>query len=229
MTDPHPPGDRREEPALVPDEVIPNAVPKLRQAAVPAPGTAPGQAPERYRMPPDPACYEIRFRLGYEALLPIVGLLLLAMGVFAPPESLFARVFGIALGGLYVVPYVILLVTRTIVFRADQAGITLGPELPMLQFFTVFIPWADIKKITLYKITRMSRTMGKQPGTYIGIVPHDRAPADPAARRINTWRLDRERLAAVTKAAAPGTPIADAGEINPWDDAGRAVLRQVGR
>jgi len=150
------------------------------------------------------------------------------MGIFAP-ESLPARVIVVALGGLFAVPYVILLVTRKIVFRADHAGITLGPELPMFQFSTVFIPWADIKKITLYKITRPSRTMGRQPGTYIGIVPHDRAPADAAARRINTWRLDRGRLAAVTAAAAPGAPIVDAGEIDPFADAGRAILRQVRR
>ncbi len=185
---------------------------------------------EDQSMPPESGCYEIRFRLaGYEALTPAFGLLILGAGIFIPHASLLGRVIGIAGGALFTVPYVILLVRRTIVFRADQAGITLGPEVLKFQFSTVFIPWADIRKVILYKITRASRTMGRQRGTYIGIVPHDRAPADPAVHRINTWRLDRERLAAVTKAAAPGTPIVDAGEIDPWEDAGRAVLREVGR
>jgi hypothetical protein len=127
------------------------------------------------------------------------------------------------------VPYVILLARRAIVFRADQAGITLGPEVPTRQFFSEFIPWPDINKITLYQITRPSRTVGRQPGTYIGIVPHHRRLAAGAARRINAWRLDRERLAAVTAAAAPGVAIVDAAEIDPHTSAGREVLRQVGR
>ncbi len=156
-----------------------------------------------------------------------MGLAFISLGIFVP-APLSERALPLALGGLFTVPYVILLVRRTVVFRADHAGITLGPELPMLQFRTVF-PWADIKKITLYKITRPSQTMGKQPGTYIGIVPHRRAPADGAARRINTWRLDRERLAAVTAAAAPAVPIVDAAEIDPFTKAGRAVMREVGR
>ncbi len=120
-----------------------------------------------------------------------------------------------------------MLARRTAVFRADQEGITLGPEVPMRQFSAQFFSWAEIKKITFYKITRWSRTPGKQPGTYIGIVP--RTPPTGAARRINTWRLDRGRLAAVTAAAAPGVPIVEAGKIDPWTSTGRAVLRELGR
>jgi hypothetical protein len=32
-----------------------------------------------------------------------------------------------------------------------------------------------------------------------------------ASRRIRGWRLDRDRLAAVTAAVAPGVPVVDAG------------------
>ncbi len=120
-----------------------------------------------------------------------------------------------------------MLARRTAVFRADQEGITLGPEVPMRQFSAEFFPWADIKKITFYTITRWSRTPGRQPGTYIGIV--SRTPPAGAARRINTWRLDPGRLAAVTAAAAPGVRIVEAGKIDPWTSTGRAVLRGVGR
>jgi hypothetical protein len=175
-----------------------------------------------------PGGYAVRFRLaGWEALAPPFGLLSAAFGIFAP-DPLYLRVFFIALGGFLTVPYVIMLAGRTAVFRADQAGITLGPEVLMLQFSAQFFPWADIKKITFYTITRWSQTTGKQPGTYIGIVPR-RTPRAGAARRINTWRLDRARLAAVTAAATPGVRIVEAGVIDPWTSTGQAVLREVGR
>ncbi len=155
------------------------------------------------------------------------GLLFLAAGIFSP-DSLYLHVVLIAFGGFLTVPYVVMLAGRAAVFRADQEGITLGPEVPMRQFSAEFFPWAEIKKITVYKITRWSRTPGKQPGTYIGIVPR-RTPPAGAARRIDTWRLDRGRLAAVTAAAAPGVPIVEAGKIDPWTSTGRAVLCEVGR
>jgi hypothetical protein len=162
-------------------------------------------------VPPKPDCYEIRFRLaGYEALFPVFGLLFLAGGILPPGESLALRVFFIACGGLFILPFVILLASRPIVFRADDAGITLGPELPTLQFSSLFIPWADIDTVSLYKRVGLSNQRGKSPGTYIEIVLDDREPAAPwATRRINTWRLDRQRLAAVTAAAAPDIPIVD--------------------
>jgi hypothetical protein len=75
-----------------------------------------------------PGSYALRFRLaGWEALAPQFGLLSAAFGIFAP-DLLYLRVLFIALGGFLTVPYVIMLAGRTTVFRADQAGITLGPR-----------------------------------------------------------------------------------------------------
>lgn len=164
------------------------------------------------RVPPTPDCYEIRFRLaGYEALFPVFGLLFLAGGILPPGESLAPRVFFIACGGLFIVPYVILLASRPIVFRADRAGITLGPELPTLQFSSSFITWADVDTISLYRRVGLSNQRGKSPGTYIEIMLDDGEPAALSpTRRINTWRLDRQRLGAVTATAAPGVRIVDA-------------------
>jgi hypothetical protein len=163
------------------------------------------------RVPPKPDCYEIRFGLaGYEALFPVFGLLFLAPGIFVP-GSLAQRLVFIACGGLFIVPYVILLALRPIVFRADHAGITLGPELPTLQISSSFIPWADVDTVSLYRRVGLSNQRGKSPGTYIEIVLDDNEPAALwATRRINTWRLDRQRLAAVTATAAPGVRIVDA-------------------
>jgi len=147
---------------------------------------------------------------GYEALLPVFGLLLLAVGIFVP-GSLAQRVVFIALGGLFIAPYVILLAGRPVVFRADHVGITLGPQLPTLQFSSSgVIGWAEIDTVLLYKRVGLSNQKGKSPGTYIEIVLDDDEPAEPwATRRINTWRLDRQRLAAIAAAAAPEVRVVD--------------------
>ena len=165
---------------------------------------------EHRRVPPKPDCYGIRFRLaGYEALFPVFGLIFLALGIFVP-GSVAQRVFFIACGGLFIVPYAILLASRPFVFRADRAGITLGPELPTLQFSSGVIPWAEIETVSLYKRVGLSNQRGKSPGIYIEIVLKGNEPgAIWATRRFNTWRLDRQRLAAVTSAAAPDIAIVD--------------------
>jgi len=110
------------------------------------------------------------------------------------------------------VPYLILLVSRKTLFRADQAGITLGPELGQSGLSsTVFIPWTDIKNIALYQTTRRSARTGPT-GSYIKILPRDVPRTAPATtRRIDTlwqpWRLDSERLTAIAAAAAPSVHI----------------------
>jgi hypothetical protein len=90
----------------------------------------------------------------------------------------------------------------------------------------VSIPWEDVEKIVLYRAR--VRGQGPQDGFLCigvqrkeGATPlpggDERAPACPVpgvaagtARRITGWRLDRERLAAVVAAVAPGVPIVDA-------------------
>ena len=60
------------------------------------------------------------------------------------------------------------------------------------------------------------------------IVP--RGAAYGRARRIDTWRLDPERLAAVAAAAAPDVPVVDAGDIDPWVDADmKRVLQMISK
>lgn len=228
MTDPDLLGARRGEPALAPDQATPDALPEVRQAAGRTPGAAPGQTPERHGVPPDPGCYQIRFGLGLRFGLPLiwVGIIGAGRAVHGHGLPVFWLLGVIAVGGVFTL--LTWPLSRKIVFRADHAGITLGPKMPTFHFSsTTLIPWADVRQITLYKLKRPSVTVRRWPGRYVGIVPRQGASAGPAARRI--WQLDRERLAAVTAAAAPGVRIVDAGEIDPWDDAGRAILREVGR
>jgi hypothetical protein len=210
MTDPYPPGNRHEDPVHAADLL----------------GTTSGQPSRPDSVPPDSGCYEIRFRLtGLGGYTVIFGLVLIAIGVFRTQSSLYERVIIAAVGGLVALREMIPIVSRKILFRADSAGITLG-TLGRFGFPSpnVSIPWTDIKKIALYKITRRSRKFGRT-GSHIVIVP--RGGAHGRARRIDTWRLDTEHLAVVAAAAAPDVPVDDAGDVDPWVDADIKRLQAV--
>lgn len=218
MTDPYPPGNRHEDPV--------HAAGLL--------STTSGQPSRPYSVPLDSGCYEIRFRLtGLGAYSVIFGLVLIAIGVFRSQSSLYERLGWAALGGLIALRELIPIVSRKILFRADPGGITLATRGRFgFPSPNVFIPWTDIKKIALYKITRRSSKFGQtgsyimgQTGSYMIIVP--RGGARGRARRIDTWRLDTERLAAVTAATAPDVPVDDAGDVDPWVDADKKRLQAV--
>jgi hypothetical protein len=114
---------------------------------------------------------------------------------------------------------------RTMAFRADEAGITLGAvpdKLTVHRGSRLFIPWADVERIVLYPVRPRGRgavrCVGVQRRATAGPLPwgNEQAPGCPvpgvpawATRMVNGWRLDRDRLAAVTAAVAPGTPILD--------------------
>jgi hypothetical protein len=210
MTDPYTPGNRHEDPVHAADLL----------------GTTSGQPSQSYSVPADSGCYEIRFRLtGLDAYAVIFGLVLIASGVFRPQWPLYERVIIVALGGLSALQVVIPIVSRKILFRADPTGITLGNRGRFgFPSPNVSIPWTDIKKIALYKITRRSGKFG-QTGSFMIIVP--RGGAHSRTRRIDTWRLDTERLAAVAAAAAPDVPVDDAGDVDPWVDADLKRLAAV--
>lgn len=181
---------------------------------------------DHHSVAPDPGCYEVRFRLtGLYAFQISFGLALIAIGIFQHQRSLYGRVIIAVAGGLIVLRYVIPLVSRKVLFRADPTGVTFGrPAWLGLFSSTVLIPWADIKKIALYKITRWTRRGGRT-GSYMVIVP--RGEAHGRGGRIDAWRLDPERLTAVAAAAAPGVPVVDAGYIDPAVDADMKRLRAV--
>ena len=119
-------------------------------------------------------------------------------------------------------------VRRTMAFRADEAGITLGAvpdKLTVRRGSRLFIPWADVERIILYPVRPRGRG-GRGSVRCIGVqrrasakpLPwgNEQAPGCPvpgvpawATRMVTGWRLDRDRLAAVTAEAAPGIPIVD--------------------
>jgi hypothetical protein len=153
------------------------------------------------------------------------GLAFFAIGVFFP-LSLPERVVYLAFGGVIALWAVLVVANRMIAFRADHAGITLGVDLFSLpfRFSAVFISWADIDRIVLYRRLR-GRFRGAE---CIGIERRREAPviaggnepasgcpapgvAAGATRLTTTWQLNRQRLAAVIAVVAPGIPIADVG------------------
>ena len=182
-------------------------------------------------MLPDQGCYEERYRLTGSAVLGLVasllsislGLLWHVPAVFAVTAVILAAVAAQG-GGVFGAA------RRMIAFRADQAGITLGAvpgKLTPRHGLAVFVPWADVQQIILYPAYARGQGRYAEAGC-IGIQRREGAPAlsqgneqapscpvpgvaAGATRRVTGWRLDRERLAAVTAAVAPGIPIIDAG------------------
>jgi hypothetical protein len=175
----------------------------------------------------DPDCYEERYKVAGAALSLAVGLLALGvlaavLGVAGHPQLIFA-----ALPGLLAIPTVLAMALHPVAFRADHAGVTLGAVRVLPPRPAVFIPWADIENLILYRAGS-----GRKAVECVGVQRREGAPALPygnkpapgcpvggvaagAARRMTHWRLDRERLAAVTAAVAPGIPIIEARQAIP--------------
>jgi hypothetical protein len=187
-------------------------------------------------MLPDPGCYEERYRLTGRAVLSVgVGIVSVGLGILWQPPGVSAAtvilVVPVIISAIAVVlaaPGVVAAARRMIAFRADYAGVTLGATPDNWTFFrrpAAFIPWAEIGQITLYPA---GPSVPGRSGVVDRIVLQHRDAATAAqpgaalgtARRITGWRLDCQRLAAVTAAVAPGVPIIDAS-ADPNLDADR--------
>jgi len=177
-------------------------------------------------MPPDPGSYEERYRLTSGVVLRVAGgLLFVGLGVvWQPPVVSAASVILVipvifsALTIAFAMPAVITSARRMIAFRADYGGITLGvmpTSLAALHRPAIFIPWAEVEKIILYR-AGSPRWRGNPPVQGISVQRRDgaAAPVTGAASRaaytITGWKLNHERLTAVTAAVAPSIPVIDA-------------------
>jgi hypothetical protein len=180
---------------------------------------------------PDLGLYEERYRLtGSMAMSLAVSLGMLALALHASEtEWLALAVLGFVTVTL---PCLATAVGRRIAFRADPLGITLGAaplSWPGRDSSPVFIPWSDVERIILYAGPK-SRELGAGERQCIGIqrrpdaprLPHGNGPArrcpvpglaEGATRQVVAWRLDRERLTALTAAVAPGIPVIDADPV----------------
>ncbi|HEX4064185.1 MAG TPA: hypothetical protein VHY58_24500 [Streptosporangiaceae bacterium] len=148
------------------------------------------------------------FALGLPAILLPIGIVLVAL-----------TAQGAGLGDL---------ARRTVAFRADNDGITLGvvpDKLTVRRGSTLFIPWADAEAIVIYRVYAGGR--GRHaPVECVGIQRYasaepllwgnEQSPGCPvprvatwATRRITGWRLDRDQLAAFVGEAAPKVLIVD--------------------
>ena len=183
-------------------------------------------------MPPDVACYEERYRLtGGAALGLAAGLLSIGLGFLWHTPVVFAVLAVVLVALTITIPGggVIDAARRVTAFRADHAGITLGvvPGKLSGRGPAVFIPWADVERIVVYPVARrgqvtQAQCLGVQRREGALALPrgNEQAPGCPvpgvaagASRQITGWRLDRERLAAVTAAVAPGIAIVDSSTI----------------
>jgi hypothetical protein len=178
--------------------------------------------------------YEERYRLTLGAALGLASILALVLGIILRQWAILVPIaIVLALLATVVRPAAVpngfavafAAARRMIAFRADRAGITLGavPGGPRGGRAAVLVPWTDIQQIILYPVTPVGRGryaqvrcigIQRRPGAPALPEGNEQAPGSPvpdvasgATRRIIGWRLDRERLAAVIAAAAPGIPI----------------------
>ncbi len=180
-------------------------------------------------MLPDPGSYEERYRLAGDVGWTMFGTLAFAglgsvwhTSVAYTAFALGAGTLAARAGGVFAA------VRRAVAFRTDYAGITLGAVPGPLgpRAAKVFVPWDDVEQIVLYRERPGGRARSAgvpcigirrragAPPLAKGNKPAPGCPvpgvAAGASRRITGWRLDRDRLAAVTAAVAPGVPVVDA-------------------
>jgi hypothetical protein len=177
---------------------------------------------------PDQGLYEERYRLtGSIAASLAVSLVMLGIALhFSYAAWLALSVLGFVTVS---VPALAAAAGRRIAFRADPLGITLGASplsWPGHDSSPLFIPWSDVEKIVLCSGPK-AREPGAKDRQWIGIQRRPGAPRLPrgneparrcpvpglavgTTRQVVAWRLDRERLEALTAAVAPGIPVIDA-------------------
>ncbi len=198
---------------------------------------------------PDLGRYEERHRLTGRAIVGVAAsFLLIGFGFLWHSPVIFLPIGIILAAFIAQGAGVIDLARRTIAFRVDHAGITLGAvpdKLTVRRGSALFIPWADVEGIILYPAYK--RGPGEHPAVQcIGV--RRRAGAAPllwgneqalgcpvpgvatwATRKIIDWRLDRDRLAAVAAVVAPGVPIIDTSTDSSVEGPGQGTsVREVG-
>jgi hypothetical protein len=178
-------------------------------------------------MLPGQGCYEERYRSAGPIASAVAFSLVPLIPALLGSQALPWLILSLAAFALVTLPCVFVVASRLIAFRADAAGITLGADpvgWPFRRLPAVFVPWADVERIILYQgpESRFSiwdvQRIGIQrrqgaPALPRGSKPAPGCPVPGVAagitRPITTWRLDRERLGALTAAVAPGIPIVD--------------------
>jgi hypothetical protein len=171
----------------------------------------------------------------------VVGLVSAGLGVIWDPRGLSADSVILALPAFVAVaavivamPGVIAVARGRVAFRADALGLTLGTvpdNVPAVRRPAEFIPWADVERIVLhlagpgalgshaqFRTIAVQRRAGAIPLPLPGTQTRRRVsrPVQVQAqasltRSITGWQLDRDRLAAVTVAVAPGILIIEVG------------------
>jgi len=172
--------------------------------------------------------YEERYRLtGYAVLGLAVSLLAIALGWVWGLPTIFLPIGVVLIALTAQGAGLVDLTRRTVAFRADEGGVTLGAvpdKLTVRRGSALFIPWGEVEGIVLYQV----RTGGRRhaPVECVGVQRYaaagplrwgnEQAPGCPvprvatwATRRITGWRLDADRLAAVTAQVAPDVRILD--------------------
>jgi hypothetical protein len=161
---------------------------------------------------PDPGCYEERYRLTAGAV-PTLAASLVMIGLLLRTGALWAAGAVIA-AALAILVGPALAARRRVAFRADYAGLVFGPApgaLMVRRGTEVFIPWNEVDTIVLHlDDSGIVGTEGRE-GRVGRVEVRRRDQASALTREVTGWRLNRERLASVTAAVAPGIAVVAGG------------------
>lgn len=189
--------------------------------------------------------YQARYGWSRTSLWFLGGGIACTSTMFVRSAPLLIKVLLVVSGVFLLANLLAALIGRSVAFRADQSGVTLGGNpIPFwYQATTRFIPWTEIQRVTIWR-RDFPLVIGKWtlcnlgPLYYIGLIRRPDAPllsrsgspagrgdkpaymappgiAAGAARVVSLWKLDRHRLDLAVTTFAPGVGVEEVNRHPP--------------
>jgi hypothetical protein len=183
----------------------------------------------------EPGVYVARYGWNRRSGSLILGAAVFVLVALTAPMSLALRVVTLVFFGGGALVFIANIASRRVALRIDASGITLGGSPGRYRSTTRLIPWADIRKVVLWRqpmpygrsmryvavarrngapplAGRRGRRAAKATARTLAPVSGDTLLASRAA---NLWRLDTDRMSAAVAHFAPGVRVIDhdAGQI----------------
>jgi len=150
----------------------------------------------------------------------IAGAAVFVLVALTVPMSLALRVVTLVFFGGGALVFIGSIATRRVALRVDASGVTLAGSPGRYRSTNCLIPWADIRKVVLWRqpmpygrsiryvgVARRGQRAGKV--TARALTPGVSGDTLLASRAVNLWRLDAHRMAAAVAHFAPGVRVID--------------------
>ncbi|WP_280356406.1 hypothetical protein [Nocardia otitidiscaviarum] len=171
--------------------------------------------------------------LGFDLrLMPALGgcALFVVAALFVPMTPVALQVATIVFFGGGGVLLIGAMMSRALALRVDDEGITVGGSPLTGNANLVFVPWAEVVAVILFRqrlshgatmryigvqrracLPPLPRARGRTAKFAAYLIPHVPPDVIAASRAISGWRLDADRLTAALQHHAPHVRLIDAG------------------